>query len=59
MPNRRYATECKGCGGEVISNMRHCPWCGTKIDRSVFYGKIQGAPKPKEAPHSSTGSAIE
>jgi len=40
---------CPECDGEIISNERYCRWCGTKIDRSVFYGKVQGASKPKEA----------
>ena len=48
MPNRRYAYECKECGYEVLNIWDYCPGCGTKVDHSMFYGQVQGAPKPKD-----------
>ena len=46
MPNRRYGCDCLSCGLETISNQDYCAYCGAKIDKSVFYGQIRGAPKP-------------
>ena len=45
---RRYAYECKGCGSDVLNIWDYCPHCGTEVDQSMFYGRVHGAPKPKD-----------
>ena len=45
---RRYAYECEKCGTEVQNIWNNCPGCGNEIDQSMFYGKVQGAPKPPD-----------
>ena len=45
---RRQAYACKVCHAQVLNVWDFCPYCGTKVDQSMFYGKVQGIPKPKE-----------
>ena len=45
---RRQVYACKVCHAQVLNVWDFCPYCGTKVDQSMFYGKVQGIPKPKE-----------